>query len=238
MSCKEKKERNLLIFSTLACLFFAVFGITLGLWVDSLIIVFDGAYSLVSLLLSMLALLSTLYIQKAALKKQNINNLFFDQKTAFIETFVVLIKGAVIALVCLVSFFSAVQAIFTGGREVSADFGIIFGIVNVLGCLGTYRLLKNQLGRAPSAILMAESKQWLMDTVISAAVLIGFLLTSFLLMAGFTRFAPYADPFMVILASLYFVSVPLNMIKKSVKNLFLLFQDVKDKSPYPSRVSL
>lgn len=229
MSCKEMNERNMLKFSTFSCFCFAVFGIGFGIWLDSLLIVFDGAYSLISLALSLLALFATIYIQKLSENKQKNNVLAFKQKTALIEALVVLIKGLVISLICLVSFISAMDAMFSGGREVNADFALLFGIVNVAGCLVTYRLIKKQLGLTPSAILLAESKQWLMDTVISAAVLIGFLVTSVLIMAGFSKFAVYADPFMVILASLYFISVPLKMIKESVGNLVLLSHDKENR---------
>lgn len=219
MSCTYTNERNLLTFSTLSCFCFAVFGVGLGLWAGSMIIVFDGVYSLVSVALSLMALIATVYIQIRLTKVQNSSSFHHKQKTATIESIVVLVKGLVISGVCIISFISAIQAMFDGGRHVETSLGILFALINVIGCLATYLFLKKQISLRSSPILKAESNQWLMDTVISAAVLGGFLLTALLIQTDFAYLAIYADPLMVILASVYFISVPLKMVKESTLNL-------------------
>lgn len=219
MSNDYKKEQTLLKFSTLACSIFAIFGIGLGIWVGSMVIVFDGAYSLVSLGLTLMSLIATMYIHPQKSTKSKPVSSF---KAECIESSVVLIKGLVVAIVCLVSFYSALGAMFTGGREVDAGFALFFGVINVVGCLATYLALSKQAGKTPSLILRAESSQWLMDTVISAAVLLGFVATSILLMTDFAEYAVYADPLMVLLASVYFASVPIKMVTDASKNLLQL----------------
>lgn len=225
MSCHYTNERNLLRFSSFSCFCFAAFGIGVGIWAGSMIIVFDGAYSLISLFLSLIALIASSYIQKLLLKNQHIEHSVDNRKAAVIESLVVLIKGLALSIVFITSFISASRSMFDGGREVNADFALLFGVVNVLGCLYTYLLLKKQLGLYPSVILKAESNQWLLDTIISAAVLLGFIITSVLMMAGFAEYAVYADPLMVILASVYFISLPVKMIRESIHNLLLLYQN-------------
>ncbi|GAM68216.1 cobalt-zinc-cadmium resistance protein [Vibrio sp. JCM 19236] len=61
-SNKTNLESRILTFSALLCLGFAVMGVVVGLWVGSLVIVFDGAYSLISLLLTLLSLVAAKYI--------------------------------------------------------------------------------------------------------------------------------------------------------------------------------
>ncbi|EOD81480.1 Cobalt-zinc-cadmium resistance protein [Grimontia indica] len=225
MSCEYTKERNLLKFSTLACLGFAAMGIGLGIWAGSMVIVFDGAYSLVSLALSLMALAATMYIRKPVKKSGQNEQPVSARKAAVIESLVVLTKGLVVGIVCLVSFASAMQAMFDGGREVNAGFALVFGVINVVGCLATYMAVRKQSGKRPSAILKAESSQWLMDTVISAAVLVGFLVAAGLIMSGLEEYAVYADPMMVILASVYFATVPMKMISESSKKLMAIHQE-------------
>lgn len=221
MSCEYAKERNLLKFSTFACFCFAALGIGLGLWAGSMVIVFDGAYSLVGLALSLMALAASTYIRKPAAKGSN-SKPVSAQKAAVIESLVVLVKGLVVAVVCVVSLTSAIGSLFEGGREVNAGFALVFGVVNVAGCLATYFAVSKHSGKRPSALLKAESSQWLMDTVISAAVLLGFMVASVLMMTGFSEYAVYADPVMVILASVYFATVPVKMIRESVSKLVKL----------------
>ena len=98
-------------------------------------------------------------------------------------------------------------------------------MINVVGCLATYMAVRKQSGKRPSAILKAESSQWLMDTVISAAVLLGFLVAAGLMMSGLEEYAVYADPMMVILASVYFATVPVKMISESSKKLMAIHQE-------------
>lgn len=224
MSCEYTKERNLLKFSTFACFCFAVLGIGLGIWAGSMVIVFDGAYSLVGLVLSLMALAASMYIHKPAEKANKKVKSVSERKAEVIESLVVLTKGLVVGVVCLVSFASAMQAMFDGGREVNAGFALVFGIINVVGCLATYMTVRKQSGKRPSAILKAESSQWLMDTVISAAVLVGFLVATGLMMTGLEEYAVYADPMMVILASVYFATVPVQMISESTKKLIAVHQ--------------
>ncbi|WP_283132613.1 cation transporter [Enterovibrio norvegicus] len=228
MSNEYAKERNLLKFSTFACFCFAALGIGLGIWAGSMVIVFDGAYSLVSLLLSLMALVATIYISKPASKNKTSGKAVSAQKAAVIESLVVLIKGLAVAIVCVVSFASALDALFTGGRDVNAGFALVFGVVNVAGCLATYLAIKKHSSKGASTILKAESSQWLMDTVISTAVLVGFLVAWGLMMTGYGEYAVYADPMMVILASAYFATVPVKMIKDSVKRLMALAEQRED----------
>lgn len=55
-------EKRILTFSALLASGFAGGGMVLGLLVGSLVIVFDGVYSLVSLLLTLLSLAASRYI--------------------------------------------------------------------------------------------------------------------------------------------------------------------------------
>ncbi|OEE87784.1 cobalt-zinc-cadmium resistance protein [Enterovibrio norvegicus FF-162] len=224
MSCEYAKERNLLKFSSFACFCFAALGVGIGLWAGSMAIVFDGAYSLVSLFLSLMALGATVYISNGTAKNGKSGQCVSAQKAAVIESLVVLIKGLAVSVVCVVSFASAFGAMFNGGREVNAGFALIFGVVNLVGCMLCYQFVKKNAGKQPSTILKAEASQWLMDTVISAAVLVGFIVAAGLMEAGFTEYAIYADPIMVILASVYFATVPVKMVGDSTKRLWSIYQ--------------
>ncbi len=225
MSRRYETERNLLKLSTFACFCFAVLGIGFGLWMGSLVIVFDGMYSLISLFLSIIALTASIYIHRYTDKN---NNPVSEIKAAFIESSVVLTKGTVVTLICVISFISACEAIFNGGRDVNSGFALIFGVINVFGCLLTYRLLHSAGSKNASQLLKAECSQWLMDTVISCAVLLGFIASSILLLTEYSQYAVYADPLMVILASVYFASVPVKMIYNSIKQLIELHKMSKN----------
>ncbi|PSW65504.1 cation transporter [Photobacterium leiognathi subsp. mandapamensis] len=212
MSSKIQQERGLLLLSTVSSFSFAVIGIVLGSIVGSLVIVFDGAYSLVSLVLTMLSLGAAHYINKPEVDKNT-------PQFAMIEPSVIAIKGSVIAVMCLWSFYSAVEAILAGGRDINAGVALAFGMVSVVGCYATYRYIKLKSQNIDSALAQAEAKQWVMDTVISVAVLAGFFIAKLLMMTKYADYATYADPVMVVLASVYFIIVPVKMVWHSVHEL-------------------
>lgn len=217
MSYSIKKERQLLLFSTFSALLFAMLGIALGLMINSLVIVFDGVYSLVSLGLTLISLVAVLFIRKEEVSKD-------IERVKAIEYSVILFKGIAITLMCVFSFIAAVQAIMDGGREMNAGVALGFSIFSMIGCYSSYWVMKTQGRTLNSALVDAESKQWLMDTVISAAVFVGFMVAKALLFTPYAEYAQLADPIMVVMASMYFIIVPIKMIMSSLKQLHSLNQ--------------
>ncbi|WP_300176472.1 cation transporter [uncultured Aliivibrio sp.] len=215
MSYSIHKERRLLIVSIFSALLFAMIGIVLGSLIHSLVIIFDGIYSLVSLGLTLVSLMAVMYIRKEEIAKD-------IKYVKIIESSVILLKGIAITLMCVLSFISAVQAIMEGGREVNTGIALAFGVFSMIGCYTSYWLMKTQGEEVNSALIDAEAKQWLMDTVISAAVFVGFMIAKLLLLTSYAHYAQLADPVMVVLASIYFIIVPVKMILSSAKQLHQL----------------
>lgn len=217
MSVKRTQERRLLIFSSFSSLLFALMGIGLGAWLGSLVIMFDGAYSLASLALSVLSLWAAWIIRQYQNKKK-------PDWINIVEPGVITIKGSVILLMCLVSLGSAIHSLLNGGRDVDAGWALGFGVVNVIGCSATIMVLYLRGKGTNSALLQAEIKQWLMDTVISVSVLLGFAVAAALSLTAWSEYAVYADPLMVMIASAYFMLVPITMVRRSVSQIHFHFR--------------
>ncbi|MFP3976526.1 MULTISPECIES: cation diffusion facilitator family transporter [Marinobacter] len=208
------RENMALSLSAVAAGLFALAGITWGLWIDSLVILFDGAYSLVSLLLSLLSLYAARIIRRPASKE-------YPFGRGAVEPLVIAIKGLVITLVCVLSLASAIAAMLEGGRAVSADKALVFAGVSVLGCAAVWVYLKWAERRQSSGLLVAEQGQWFMDSVLSAAVLMGFGIAWWLEQSAWSAWAVYADPVMMIAISAYFIIVPVKMTVGAVRELLL-----------------
>ncbi|PSU35010.1 cation transporter [Photobacterium lutimaris] len=211
MQCNVVLERKLLQFSTFSALLFALLGIGFGLWMGSLVILFDGAYSLVSLALTVLSLVAAAYIRSPSRQDA--------ARVQKVEPLVIAFKGLVITVMCCISFSSAVLAILDGGRDIDAGLALFFGVINVIGCLATFLVMKKYGHQSGSNLVVAESKQWMMDTVISGAVMVGFILAILMQYVGLAAYSVYADPVMVVIASVYFVIVPLKMMFGALKEL-------------------
>jgi len=211
----NQNENRVLMFSALLASGFALGGLALGLIVGSLVIVFDGVYSLISLLLTLLSLAASKYINRPSDSN-------FPFGRAIIEPIVIAFKAAVILIVVGYSLYSAVGALMTGGREVDASIATIFGALNVLGCGYAWWYIANKSKSFSSGLIEAESKQWQMDTLLSVAVTAGFVAAWFITLSPYAEFAVYADPMMMVLMSFYFIKVPFDMLKQAMRELLMM----------------
>ena len=205
-------ERRALRFSAISASLFAFTGLALGLASGSITILFDSGYSLLSLVLASLSLFA---LQQA--RKPADDHYPFGRLT--VEPLAVLLKGVVIALVCLFSLVSALWSLTQGGRLVTLDLALMFGVVNVSGCLLTWGWLNRYAKVAQSSLLAAELRQWQMDTWLSAAVMLGFALTWGLTLSPWEHLARFADPGMVLIIAGYFLPMPIRMVKGALREL-------------------
>lgn len=205
-------ERRALKFSAISASLFAFTGLALGLTSGSITILFDSGYSLLSLVLASLSL----YALKQARKPAD-DHYPFGRLT--VEPLAVLLKGVVIAMVCIVSLVSALWSLLDGGRLVTLDLALMFGVVNVTGCLLTWWWLARYAGVARSSLLTAELRQWQMDTWLSATVMLGFGLTWVLTQSPWASYARFADPVMVLIIAGYFLPMPVRMVKGALREL-------------------
>ncbi|CAM0556356.1 cation diffusion facilitator family transporter [Vreelandella sp. 2A-K22] len=205
-------ERRALRFSAISASLFAFTGLTLGLTSGSITILFDSGYSLLSLVLASLSLFA---LQQA--RKPADEHYPFGRLT--VEPLAVLLKGVVIAMVCIVSLVSALWSLLDGGRLVTLDLALMFGVVNVTGCLLTWWWLARYARVARSSLLTAELRQWQMDTWLSAAVMLGFGLTWVLTQSPWASYARFADPVMVLIIAGYFLPMPVRMVKGALREL-------------------
>ncbi|AYO12150.1 cation diffusion facilitator family transporter [Vibrio campbellii] len=211
----SKNENSILTFSALLASGFAVGGMVLGLLVGSIVIVFDGVYSLVSLLLTLLSLAASYYISKPSKS-------IFPFGKAVLEPIVIAIKAAVILIVVAFSLFSAVTALMSGGREVDASIATIFGVVNVIGCGYAWWFMAKKSRRFSSGLIEAEKKQWQMDTLLSVAVTLGFIAAWLVSLTPYAHYAVYADPMMMVLMGFYFLKVPFDMLVGALRELLMM----------------
>lgn len=205
-------ETRTLTVSAFIATVFAVGGLVVGLVMGSLVIAFDGVYSLVSLLLTLLSL-------AAANQLKNNQSMLSLLGRNRVEAIVIAIKASVILLIVSVSLYSAVSAMFTGGRPIDTSVATIFGVLNVLGCGYAWWYIENKNKALSSNLINAESKQWQMDTMLSVAVTAGFIVAWFVEQTPWASYSIYADPMMMILMSAYFIKVPAVMLKEAFTQL-------------------
>ena len=197
-----KLENKILKLSVVGALFFALFGIAWGWAIDSEMIIFDGLYSFISLILSMASLFINNFIAKKDTEK-------FPFGKAILEPLVISIKSLIILMMCILSLKGALSTIASGGNHVEFGLALVYSVVSVIGCgIITWYMMK-QGKKISSDLIKADSNQWLMDTALSGAVLVGFLIAMALDNTKLSFVTPYIDPMMTLLVSVVFLKLPI-----------------------------
>lgn len=212
---RTTEESSLLRFSVWMGVFFTVLGISWGLAIQSGVILFDGIYSGFSIILSMLSILALRLIN------QPDDDTFQFGRMAF-EPLVVALKSTVIIGVCSYGIVTSAVAILHGGStSTNSVFGMLYALVSIAACLFSWHHLKTR-GTGMPDLVQAESELWLLDTVFSGVVLASFLAGYLLSHTRLDGVVPYIDPGIVVLASVYFIRVPLARFVACLRELLLM----------------
>ncbi len=207
-----KLENKILKLSVIGALFFALFGIAWGWAIKSDMIIFDGLYSFISVVLSMLSLYINNYMAKRDFEK-------FPFGKHILEPIVISIKSLIIAIMCSYSLIEAIKTLINGGNSLEFGLALIYSIVSVLGCGIISFYMKEQEKKINSELIKAECTQWFMDTALSTAVLVGFIIAMVLAGTKLKSLNPYIDPFMTIVVSLVCIRIPIKTFIESFKEV-------------------
>ena len=207
-----KLENKILKLSVIGALFFALFGIAWGWAIKSDMIIFDGLYSFISVVLSMLSLYINNYMAKRDFEK-------FPFGKHILEPIVISIKSLIIAIMCSYSLIEAIKTLMNGGNSLEFGLALIYSIVSVLGCGIISFYMKEQEKKINSELIKAEYTQWFMDTALSTAVLVGFIIAMVLARTKLKSLNPYIDPFMTIVVSLVCIRIPIKTFIESFKEV-------------------
>ena len=175
-------------------------------------IAFDGLYSFISLGLAVFAIITTNFINKS-----DFENYPFGKAT--LEPMLVIIKSLVLLVMCIITMFSSIKQVLNGGNDVEAGFALGYALISSVGCTAVYLYMRKASKNLNSEIVKVESNQWLMDSMLSVGVLVGFLISILLKYIGLENLSSYVDPGMVILSSTIFLKMPITSIMEAFKEI-------------------
>lgn len=212
----HKAEKTILQFSVAAAVCFAILGLVWGLLINSQMLIFDGIYSFISVILSGVSLYVSELLRKGDDDK-------FQFGRAQIEPMTIFFKALAIFSICLYAFITAIIEILNGGNDTNMESAMVYSLVATLACVACWLFISWRVKQVnASNLLMVEKYQWLMDTLLSLAVLVGFAIGYLLQGTEFSYMVKYIDSIMVVLATCYFFKMPLQALKTSLKELVLM----------------
>lgn len=217
-SSKQSEERKVLQISIYISALFSVFGIAWGFYIDSQMVIFDGFYSSVSVALTWFSL----WVAKEVTKSEDE---LFPFGRSQLEPVLIVFKATVIIALCLVSLAGAVRTLLEGGNYTDPGRAMVYAVLSTASCIGTLWYIKKSNRSIGSELLRAEKDQFLGDTLLSSGVLAGFLIAWIFKDTSQGWIAQYADPVMVVIASLLFLPAPARSLLRNLREILHLSAD-------------
>lgn len=213
-----EKEKKIILFSVVMTVFSSVLGIVFGTTSKSQVILFDGLYSLVSLVLSLTSFYTAKFMAKNDWKK-------YPFGKAAAEPLAMIFNYNVLIFLALEFTIENIGILLKGGRSVETDVAITYSLITTSLCAFTFFILNALAKRKNSGLLNVEADGWLYDTLISLSVLITFFIVDNLSKRGlFINYLRFVDPTVVIIISVLFIT-------KSIKIILESSREILDVSP-------
>ena len=206
------RDQRLLLLSVWVSAGFAVVSSVWGILSGSSMIVFDGLYSFASVGLSVLAVMALRFARRGPDER-------FPWGREAAEPVVVIFKAGILAALCVYAAVQGVVDIVAGGRDVEVGWAIVYAALATVVGLAVGVVLRRGAG---SDLVKAEAAEWLGDALLSALVLVGFVVAAVLVSSDRSDLAAYVDPAMVVLGSVVFLKVPVTLVIGGMRELLVM----------------
>lgn len=212
---RSQLEASLLQISIVATVFVAAAGVIIGLLSGSMSIVFDGLFSSIDAVVTVV----TLVVARLLASEGNHR---FQYGYWHLEPLVLALNSSVLVLLCGYAFLNAVQGLMTGGHALRFDMGIVYAVVVSAICFAMVFYLRRKNDRIESELIGLEVQSWLISGVITLALLLAF--AGGLLMQGsrFDHLIPYVDPAVLAVLAPAVIFAPLRTARQAFAEIFLI----------------
>jgi cation diffusion facilitator family transporter len=203
-------ERRALVWSIAVTAALGGIGIVWGILGGSQMILLDGVYAIVGIMVSLLLLWASALAQREPTRRYP-----FGRES--VTPLVIAVQGFVLIGTLLYAAAEALTAIREGGSDITAGWAIAYGVLSTIGSLGVWVWLRSQA--EDSDLLDAETTAWRIAALRGVGMTIGF--TAILALEGTSRddWTPYVDPAMVLATCVIFIVPPVRMVRGTLVEL-------------------
>jgi cation diffusion facilitator family transporter len=203
-------ERRVLRLSLVGTAGLAVLGVVWGITSGSQVVLFDGMYGALGVVLTLLSLLASRLVAGGPTARYP-----FGREA--LAPLVIALQGIALLATCGYAAVDAVLVIVDGGSDVSAGSALVYGIITAAVAVTAWWLMRTPARR--SELLAAEAAQWLAGTALSVGLVAAFLVVIALDRADMGWAGAYTDPVLVLVACAALVPTPIRMIRTTLVEL-------------------
>lgn len=218
-----RTEQQTLKVSLIGILIVAALGIGFGLVSGSFAILFDGVFSLVDAVMSVVSITLAGLIAKSAsnaLSRRTQDR--FTMGFWHFEPIVLAVNALLMMSVAAYALFQAIAALMTGGRDVEFGPAVLYAAVVVVLCV-VIALIEHRANKTiDSALVAMDVKGWIMAGGVTGALLMAFLIGMLIDGTDAEWAMPYVDPAVLALVALVLLPLPFSTLRKAVAEISLV----------------
>jgi cation diffusion facilitator family transporter len=214
MTDSSTLEQQALKLSIVGALGMAALGILFAALTGSEAVLLDGLFSLIAFAMGIFSLKVARLITKPDDEK-------FQLGYANFEPLVNTSKGLIMCFLCVYALYSAVVALFHGGRPISSGYALAYAVVAAVGCFAIALRQRKVSEKTHSPLVEVEAKGWLVDGLLSSAVCAAFIILLLIEKTSWSIYTPYADPLIVIVLVVLAAPIPVTILRQNLRELLL-----------------
>ena len=214
-------EQATLKFSIALTVMLGVLGVASGLATSSQAIIFDGMYSFVDVVPTIVSLVVVKLIAQGSSHR-------FQYGYWHLEPLVAVLRDSILVVACIYAAVDAINNLASGGSDVSYGMAAAWaGALSVVGIAMTLYLAR-QARALQSPMLRIDSRSWMVSACLSLALLIGFGIALGLHGTRFEGWVPFLDAIALLVMSLAMLPVPLIGLWRSLSDVLQVAPDELD----------
>ena len=211
-------EQGTLKFSIALTVCLGLLGVASGLVTGSQAIIFDGMYSFVDVVPTVVSLLVVKLIARGTSHR-------FQYGYWHLEPLVAVLRDAILAVACIYAAVDATNALASGGQDVEYDLAAVWaGALCAIGLAMTL-FLRRRAKVLQSPMLEVDARSWVVSTCLSFALLIGFVIATVLGGTAFQEWIPYVDGIALLGMALIMLPMPIVGLWRSMSDVLQVAPD-------------
>jgi cation diffusion facilitator family transporter len=216
-------EQRTLRFSIALTVVLGVLGVAAGLVTGSQAIIFDGMYSFVDVVPTIVSLLVVKLLAQGASQR-------FQYGYWHLEPLVAVLRDSILAVACIYAGVNAVKTLSSGGGH-DVEYGSASLWASVLCVIGLAMTLF--LGRRArvlrSPMLEVDARSWALSALLSLSLLIGFAVGAILVRTRWQGLVPYVDSIVLLGMALILLPMPLFGLWRSMRDVLQIAPNELDR---------
>ena len=218
---QANEEQRALKFSIAATIVIGLLGVTIGLITGSQAIVFDGMYCFVDVMLTFASLAVSRLLGQEGSER-------FQFGYWHLEPLVVALGSSILTIACIYAMINAIHDLLGGGREVSYGAGAAWVSVLCLAGFGMAAYMGIRARRLKSALLVLDSRSWMIGGFLSLALLVAFAVAVALRHTAWESWIPYIDAIALLGMALAMLPVPAATLLRALREVMMVAPDELD----------